>query len=204
MASPGSNHRKMRLSDRRSRGSRGRAQRMVHLMGASQAVVELPRAFRASCWWCQFARASVKRTFGKRLGRRERDLVLRAASGASEGWTPLVPEPPTNAGQVATRRAVASLREVGLLGVSAPRRVEHDGRVWRLRAIKRTPLADEIEELFRDELRTGARIRWVDGGLQEAFTRCAQHCHHPTAPGPAVLEYLPHWAKEIAAVGVPS
>ena len=120
----------------------------------------------------------------------ERRLLLAAPSRMDRD-APILPPGPTPAAQGATRRAVASLRQHGLIvlsRVSADDPTPHtvrttdpalcaalDRQYVRVRFMRRTSRGDEIVKRYRQELESGGRIRWATS-LDDARDACLAAC----------------------------
>ena len=123
----------------------------------------------------------------KRLGKHER-LQLLIAARPGDPPNPIYPPGPSQSVQTATRRAIASLVEHGLLRI-APEQLrllpgEDDEMLARLdrryavvREASRTWLGEELVNHYRDELEGGERIRWpdhLDAATEAALARCPE------------------------------
>lgn len=144
------------------------------------------------CEFCRGIRRASDALRFKRLGAHERRQLLAAGVPGGE---PNRVHPPgcSQAEQTATRRAVANLVGAGLLRLSPerirllPGRDDQDlsrlGRKYAVvRQAWRTELGEEIVRLYRPELGSGRRIRWLvhlDTATEAALARC------PDRPTPA-------------------
>lgn len=120
---------------------------------------------REPCADCQAALLATSELRWKRFGKWERRLLLVATADAPEKIWHLVPQQPTNSGQVAQRRALGRLVEVGLVEVDSEERRKYcDGRLMsRTRSMRGSDLALLVVPIFQTQLEgfSGGRpIRW--------------------------------------------
>jgi hypothetical protein len=137
------------------------------------------------CEYCQGVRRASDTLRFKRLGIHERRQLLAAGAPGDEP-NRIHPPGPSQAEQTATRRAVANLVGAGLLRLSPERLRLLPGRDDRelarlhrkysvVRQAWRTELGEEIARLYRPELESGRRIRWLvhlNTAAATALARC--------------------------------
>jgi hypothetical protein len=142
-----------------------------------------------NCSGCRGARNAAwkLRSTQKRLGKHERRLLLEASAPGNPP-NPIYPPGPSQSEQTATRRAVANLVSHGLMRI-APEQLRllpgSDDEILRLlgrkyavvRIASRTWLGEEVVRLYRRELQSGDRIRWIDHldeATEAALARCPE------------------------------
>jgi hypothetical protein len=145
-------------------------------------------SYRGSCSGCrQINEAYSAVCIGqKKLGHQERRLLLVAAP-PDELPAPAFPLTKTASSQVAARRAIDRLRDVGLIEVSPaheritdPVLLRRLGRQYlRPRGIRLTRFGKTLVAAYAQEIRSGRPIRWLVHGEQardEALASCPI-CH---------------------------
>jgi hypothetical protein len=142
-------------------------------------------AHQRDCEYCQRVRRASDTLRFKRLGAHERRQLLAAGAPGDEP-NRIHPPGSSQAEQTATRRAVANLVGAGLLRLSPERLRLLPGRDDRelarlrrkysvVRQAWRTELGEEIARLYRPELESGRRIRWLvhlNAATAAALARC--------------------------------
>lgn len=103
----------------------------------------------SACRACAMAAGELR---GQRLGRRERDVLLRAAPPDAIEGAPVVAERATRAEAEATLRALRTLHRRGL--VTYGRGARGERTVWR------SPLGGELVFQYGAEFASGDRVRW--------------------------------------------
>lgn len=156
-------------------------------------TLDQPERFREDCVRCRTLRDCALRLMrGQPLGRLQRQLLMAAAPPDAEDGA-LVPVAKQNAAQVAIRRAVTTMVELGLISVSKPQRVDDWATVRamkrrqyvRVRTMRRTDLGQAVVDEYASRLRRKEKpgIRWTDGGLQRAYDAViAGHRHNIKRP----------------------
>jgi hypothetical protein len=141
----------------------------------------------SSCAWCKATLSAASDLRFKKLGKHERHQLLAAASPTAAA-SPIVALGSSQADQTATRRAIKSLRDAGLIRLSdETRRVtaDSDAKLLRrlhrkyavLRFMWRTELGEAVATEYRPELdRPGSRIRWQTGRLDAVRDRALEAC----------------------------
>jgi len=142
-------------------------------------------AHEHDCEYCRGIRRASDALRFKRLGVHERRQLLAAGAPGDEP-NRIHPPGSSQAEQTATRRAVANLVGAGLLRLSPeqlrllPGRDDRElARLRRkysvVRQAWRTELGEEIARLYRPELESGRRIRWLvhlNAATAAALARC--------------------------------
>jgi len=151
----------------------------AHHLPAETAATALEQYGRClPCHVCRYLDGAPARLTGLRLGKREREVLLKAAPPSAKDGTKLVADVAARAERESTLRAVRRLFGVGLLAVgraatSRTRTVtygyggKYDTK-WNYytRAVWLSEFGEAIVGRCRAELESGRRIRWGDRVLE--------------------------------------
>lgn len=121
----------------------------------------------APCWHCpRKCERDARGLAGVHLGRRDREVLLKASPATASDGAEIATSSTSRAERVALLRATRKLTRLGLLEVGHIRQTQKN--TSRVRTAWRSFFGDILADIYADDWKRGARVRW-DGRVLAAL-----------------------------------